>query len=590
MSQPIIAAVPTLPQTLGKCIYFLFRKQKLQVSLLVLLIILIGIAPSIDSLFLQNITDQIESYSDEEMGQMNLASVLFKWVIIYALWWEALNGLWRLYDYAYLKIMPKIKAQVIDEFFNYIQYHDHAFFQNTLAGDISNRITEAARSLEMAFAYANESIIHKLAMLFFAFVTLYTVHQTIAFVFLTWVVTFVGISVYFANTINSYSSAYGKDKTMVAGKIVDSIANISVIMMFSSYKHESQNLNTYLNKTIKSDQKMQWFMFKLRYALGTSCTIMIAAMIYYIATLRGNLEISTGQCVLIVTLCVSVIGDVADLTQSFGELFEQMGSFNQSLSLLQKYRLTDIKNPGNMVVSNPSIEFKNVTFSYSGNNNSFSNKSIRIEAYEKIGLIGFSGSGKTTFVNMISRLYDIEKGEILIDGQDIQKVTQSSLRKNISIIPQEPILFHRTVIENIRYGNMNASDEEVYEAAKNAHIHDVILNLPEGYNTICGERGNNFSGGQRQRIIIARAFLKNAPILILDEATSSLDSRTEYLIQESLHKLMQNKTVLIIAHRLSTLVHMDRILVFNKGHIVEDGTHENLRQDGAIYKMLWDHC
>ncbi|MDG1437178.1 MAG: ABC transporter ATP-binding protein [Rickettsiaceae bacterium] len=590
MSQPIIAGVPTLPQTLGKCIYFLFRKQKLQVSLLVLLIILIGIAPSIDSLFLQNITDQIEYYSDEEMGRINLASVLFKWVIIYALWWEALNGLWRLYDYAYLKIMPKIKAQVIDEFFNYIQYHDHAFFQNTLAGDISNRITEAARSLEMAFAYANERIIHKLAMLLFAFVTLYTVHQTIAFIFLTWIVTFVGMSVYFSNTINSYSSAYGKDKTIVAGKIVDSIANISVIRMFSSFKHESKNLNTYLNKAIKSDQKMQWFMFKLRYALGTSCTIMIAAMIYYIATLRGNLEISTGQCVLIVTLCVSVIGDVWDLTQSFGELFEQMGAFNQSLSLLQKYRLTDIKNPGDMVVSNPSIEFKNVTFTYSGNSNSFSNKSIRIEAYEKIGLIGFSGSGKTTFVNMISRLYDIDQGQILIDGQDIQKVTQSSLRKNISIIPQEPILFHRTVLENIRYGNMNASDEEIFEAAKNAHIHDVILNLPEGYNTICGERGNNFSGGQRQRIIIARAFLKNAPILILDEATSSLDSHTEYLIQESLHKLMQDKTVLIIAHRLSTLVHMDRILVFNKGHVVEDGTHENLREDGAIYKMLWDHC
>lgn len=590
MENPSITTTPTLDKTLNKCIYFLFKKQKFQVCLLIFLIIAIGIAPSVDSMFLQNLTDQIEFYSDQELSQINLTSMLFKWVIIYALWWETLNALWRLYDYAYLKIMPKIKAQVIDDLYDYIQYHDHAFFQNTLAGDIANRISEAARALEMVFAYANEKIIHKLAMLLFAFGTLYTVHQTVALIFLIWVVTFVGISVYFADTINSYSSAYGKDKTTVSGKIVDSIANISAIRMFSSHKHERKYLKAYLEKAVKSDQKMQWFMFKLRYALGTSCTFMISAMIYYIATLRGNLEISTGQCVLIITLCVAVIGDVWDLTQYIGELFEQMGAFNQSLNLLQKYKIENAKDATKLIVKTPSIEFKNVTFNYAANNNSFDNQSVFIKAHEKIGLIGFSGSGKTTFVNMISRLYDIDGGVILIDGEDISKVTQNSLRNNISIIPQEPILFHRTIFENIRYGNMNASDEEVYEAAKAAYIHDVILNLPDGYDTICGERGNNFSGGQRQRVIIARAFLKNSPILILDEATSSLDNYTENLIQKSLQKLMHGKTVLVIAHRLSTLLHMDRILVFDKGHIVEDGTHTTLQKDGAIYKILWDNC
>jgi ABC-type multidrug transport system fused ATPase/permease subunit len=214
--------------------------------------------------------------------------------------------------------------------------------------------------------------------------------------------------------------------------------------------------------------------------------------------------------------------------------------------------------------------------------------SEKLDAYQKVGLAGFSGSGKTTFTNLITRLFDIEEGRILIDGQDIKLITQDSLRRNISIIPQEPILFHRSIIENIKYGTESATYEEVVAAAKSAYIHDFINKLPDGYNTLCGERGNNLSGGQRQRIIIARAILKNAPILILDEATSALDNLTENLIQRSLKTLMKGKTVLVIAHRLSTLLNMDRILVFDNGHIVEDGIHNELKTNGKLYQQLWN--
>ncbi len=579
----------TLLKTLKKCLYFLFNQQKFQTSCLILLIVVIGVAPSVNSLFLQQLTDQIEAYSDQSLSNINLASVLFNWVIIYALWWEILNGLWRLYDYAYLKIMPKIKANVIDEFYDYVQYHDHNFFQDTLAGDIANQITEASRSLEMIFAHANEKILYKLSILLFALVTLCTIHTHIATIFFSWVILFVGTSLYFSKTINNYSTIYGRDKALVSGRIVDSVANISAIRLFSSYKHERKHLKTFLDKAIISDQNMQRFMFKLRYALGLSCTIMISAMIYYIITLRGNLEISIGQAILIITLCVAVIEDIWDLSQALGDLFEQIGSFNQSMSLLNEYKIKDSPGAKLLKVSNPLIEFKNVSFEYRNNDNKFDNQSVIIEPYQRVGLIGFSGSGKTTFVGMISRLYNVTKGNILIDGQDISKVTQNSLRNNISVIPQEPILFHRSILENIRYGNINASDVEIYEAAKAAHIHDDILNLPNGYQTICGERGNKLSGGQRQRIIIARAFLKKAKILILDEATSALDNHTESLIQDSLKKLMQGKTVIIIAHRLSTLLDMDRILVFGKGHIVEDGPHSKLKQNGNLYKALWGY-
>ncbi len=578
----------SLKTILKQCTHFLFKQQKLKLLSLVFIMVFTGLIPAIDSIFLQQLTDTIENYSDTDLESINLASIIFKWVIIYGIWWESQNLIWRLYDYAYLKIMPKIKAQTIDEIYNHIQFHSHEYFQKNLAGDISNRITEASRSLEMIFAYTNEKIIRKSAIIFFALITLFTVHTTIALIFLSWIILFIGASLYFSRTINYYSTIYGRDKALVAGKIVDAVSNISAIRMFSSQKHKHRYLNKFLDKSISSDQNMQWFMFKLRYALGLSCTIMICSMIYYIITLRGNLEITIGQCVLIITLCLTVVSDIWDLTQELGDLFEQIGSFTQSLTLLEKHSINDKLNAQELTIQNSKIEFKNVTFSYRNNDNTFIKKSINIESYQRVGLVGFSGSGKTTFACMIARLYEIDSGEILIDGQNIQHVTQESLRNNISFIPQEPILFHRSIKENIRYGRLEASEAEIYEAAKSAHIHEFIMHLPEGYDTICGERGNNFSGGQRQRIIIARAFLKQAPILILDEATSSLDSHTENLIQQSLQQLMLDKTVLVIAHRLSTLLNMDRILVFNKGHVVEDGSHSVLQKNGAVYKILWN--
>ena len=240
------------------------------------------------------------------------------------------------------------------------------------------------------------------------------------------------------------------------------------------------------------------------------------------------------------------------------------------------------------------ITFDNVQFHYKGTEPLFQNKSIEINAGQKVGLVGYSGGGKSTFVNLILRLYDVTDGAIMIDGQDIRDVNQDSLRENIAMIPQDPSLFHRSLMENILYGRIDASDEEVIEAAKKAHAHEFITMLPQGYDSLVGERGIKLSGGQRQRIAIARAILKNAPILILDEATSQLDSVTESLIQESLWELMQGqtdtsgKTTIVIAHRLSTLLDMDRILVFDKGKIVEDGTHSKLLAKAALYKSLWD--
>ncbi len=569
---------------MGLFFYFL-KKRKIKLIILGLLCIMLGMIPAVDSVLLQRIINLLESFSDEKVKE--LPSSMMFWAIIYAVWWIGVNVMWRVYDYVYLKTMPYIKGQILDEMYNYTQYHNHKFFQENLAGHITNRITEAARSFEIVLSLFGEKIIYKLAIIIFSLVAMYSVHQVFSTIFLIYICTFVGITVVCSSAINKYSINYARSKSIVAGSIVDLIANISAVRMFTSHKFERRNLEEKIDNSIVNEQIMQFFMFKLRSVLGVICTVMIFIMIYYLAILRSQMQITIGDCVLILTLCTAVTDEIWVLTQEIGDIFEEFGSFNQTISLMKPHITKDIDNAHLLNVTKGEIEFRNVSFTYYHNNNLFENKSITILSQQKVGLVGFSGSGKTTFVNLITRLHDIDQGEILIDGQNIRYVTQDSLRENISIIPQEPILFHRTVMDNIRYGKKDANLEEVIEAAKAAHIHQVITTMPEGYQSLCGERGNNLSGGQRQRIVIARAILKNAPILILDEATSSLDSETESLIQDSLSYLMQNKTVLVIAHRLSTLLNMDRILVFNEGSIVEDGSHEELLKNSKLYKKLW---
>ncbi|MGI4775653.1 MAG: ABC transporter ATP-binding protein [Janthinobacterium lividum] len=574
-----------LPKSSTRLFLFFLKFQKKKITAFIILCIMTGIIPSVDSILLQKITDTIEQSSSGR--KLDFLSSMFSWALSYGLWWESLNILWRIYDYIYLKFMPVIKGKIIEEIYDYTQQHQHKFFQHNPVGNITNRIIEASRSFEMIFSILTERIITKLSIIIFASITMFNVHRNFATIFLIWVTAFISISLMFSKRINNYSTEYAGYKSLVAGKIVDAISNITSIRIFMSHRFEKRYLRDQLSFAVKSDQNMQWFMFKLRYVLSASCSIMIFTMIYYISVLRSQSLITVGDCVLIITLCLAVTDEIWDLNQEIGDMFEEVGTFKQSMSLIEPHNITDTEYAEDLIVSTGRIEFRNVTFNYRNDNNLFKNKSVIISGGQRVGLVGYSGSGKTTFVNLISRFYDIEEGQILIDEQDIKQVTQNSLRNNISVIPQEPILFNRTIIENIRYGSKKASDEEIINVAKQAHIHDFIMTLPEKYNTICGERGNNLSGGERQRIVIARAILKNSQILILDEATSSLDSNTENLIQDSLNNLMQDKTVIIVAHRLSTLLNMDRILVFNKGKIIEDGNHEELMKASELYKKLW---
>jgi ATP-binding cassette, subfamily B, bacterial len=256
-------------------------------------------------------------------------------------------------------------------------------------------------------------------------------------------------------------------------------------------------------------------------------------------------------------------------------------------SIFKLHELPDHDNAAERELTRGAIEFDNVDFRYAEGANVFSRLSLSIPAGQRVGLVGLSGSGKSTFVSLLLRLYDPQGGTIRIDGHDLHSMTQDSLHRQVGLIPQDPTLFHRSLRENIRYGRMGASDADVEQAARRAHAHEFIQELPEGYDALVGERGVKLSGGQRQRIAIARVMLKDAPLLVLDEATASLDSLTEQAIQSALDEAMQGKTVVVIAHRLSTIAHLDRILVFSRGQVVEDGDHASLLRKGGAYAALW---
>jgi ATP-binding cassette subfamily B protein len=332
-----------------------------------------------------------------------------------------------------------------------------------------------------------------------------------------------------------------------------------------------------------------WVVELMRIGLGINGLCLIFGMLFTLLYGWVHHWVTLGDFTQVLMQSFWLLGWLWFISFQLSVFARETGTIENALDLIKKgHDITDKKDAQPIIISHGNISFEHVNFAYHKKQPVFQDLNVTIKKGEKIGLVGFSGSGKSTFVNLILRFYDIQSGNILIDGHNIAQVTQGSLREQIAMIPQDPALFHRTLMENIRYGRLDASDEEVIQASKLAHCHEFIEKLDQGYESLVGERGIKLSGGQRQRVAIARAILKNAPILILDEATSSLDSVTEKLIQESLHRLMQGRTTIVVAHRLSTLADMDRILVFHKGNIIEEGTKEQLLKTNGHFAMLWN--
>ncbi len=559
-----------------------FIKEKFKVISLICLCMLWGSLPVIDNLVLKNLVDSI-SYTISTTPN-NLFQTTMKWALIYFFWWEASNIYGRFYDYMYLVTLPVLVGNVVDSLTNYTKFHSQQFFNTIYVGDISQTISLSALAIEDVFSILIEKLLLKIFLIFSVFIALFSVSPYLAGIFIIWLALFLFICFITAARSNKLSAEYARKYNKLAGLITDMFSNIYTVQAFNGYLCEENYLKKYIKKFVNKYKIFQIFMTKTRYFQSLSCSGMIFFMI---CTMSQISHITVGDYVLVTGLCVSVADSIEDLIQEISDLYENLGIFTQCRKLLVGYDIKDKENAKDLEIKEGKIEYNQVHFQYQKSKNLFKNKSIIINGGTKIGLVGFSGSGKTSFANLITRIYQIYEGQILIDGQNINDVTLSSLRNNISIIPQNPTLFNRTISENIKYGT-HATDKEMIEAAKKSYIHDYIESLPEKYDTDCGCQSGFLSGSQKQRIVIARAMLKNSPILILDEATSNLDSITEKQIQDSLKSLMRGKTVIVIAHKLSTLIDMDRILVFDNGRIVEDGVHAKLLEDGKLYSKFWN--
>ncbi len=484
---------------------------------------------------------------------------------------------------------PYLRREIRRTLFSYLQHHSHRYFITHFAGSLANRIAEVSMSSMHALwtvVFDFYPLIIKSAVALFLLIN---ASDELALVLSLWLGIYVYVSYLLAKRCRVYAQDFAEARSLVTGKVVDSVTNVMNAKMFARRQHEEDYLTDYLNHEVDHALRTYWYMEKLRWFQFTAAMVLMIAMVGYALKIWSEGDMTVGEFSMVAGLAIMLIEAARGLSRSFLEFFEYLGNISDGVSIfVQSHEIVDQPDAPQLQVNRGEIEFDDVSFTYEEGLQVFENLSVTIEPKQQVGLVGFSGSGKSTFVNLILRLFEAQGGAIRIDGQNILEVTQDSLRENVSMIPQDPQLFHRSLMENIRYGRLEASDDEVIEAAKKAHAHEFIMQTEKQYDSLVGERGVKLSGGQRQRIAIARAILKDSPILILDEATSSLDSHTEKQIQLGLKTLMQGRTVVVVAHRLSTISHMDRILVFDKGKIIEDGSHQQLLLRDGHYAHLWN--
>ena len=496
--------------------------------------------------------------------------------------------IWRFYNYIALKSLPRMKADIVKITTAHLRNQSFGFFQDNLSGSISAKISDLTSNVQnIVNAWFNISRQALTVILSIGMVGLVSPYFSVIFFIIS--VAFLFIAYYCSNSIKPYASAYANARANNVGNIVDCFSNVLNMLLFAREKYETDYLDKTTTEVVEKDTSMQVKNMLNASMLGGFAWILQGSSIILLLYLGDKGAISVGDFAFIFILSITVIDQIWFLTESLLVVGEQTGICEQAIkTIFTEYQQKLLPADQKLKLVGGEIEIRNIKFGYEPAQMVIDNLSIGITGGSKIGLVGYSGAGKSTLVQLITKLFDIDSGEIIIDGQNIRNINRQRLRENIAFIPQSPSLFHRTIYENILYGDVSANREDIISASKKAHAHDFITQLENGYETIVGERGIKLSGGQRQRIAIARAILKDAPILILDEATSSLDSITEKRIQESLQIAMQNRTVIVIAHRLSTILSMDNIFVMDSGKIIETGTHQELIKSDGFYRSLWD--
>ncbi|MGB0157386.1 MAG: ABC transporter ATP-binding protein [Thalassovita mediterranea] len=468
-----------------------------------------------------------------------------------------------------------------------------SFFQNDFAGRLSNRVMQMGGAVEDATYMAFEGIWYALTYVISAALILSGVHPLLAVPLVIWVAIYVVYVRYIARRVAVASEKWSGARSMVTARVVDAYSNIETIKLFADEGTEERYVLSAMRRLRLRFQRFLRLMTELSFGLNVINGVLILGMLSPAIWLWSRGVISVGEVAAASALTIRLNGMSGWIMWVTVRLFEHAGVIREGLeSIAKPHDVTDVPDAPALQVAQAGIEFRDVSHHYGKGRGGLDHVNLSIKPGEKVGLVGRSGAGKSSLVNLLLRFRDAEAGQILIDGQDVATVNQTSLRQQIGMVSQDNSLLHRSIRANILFGRQSASEQEMMAAAERAEAHDFITTLQDpkgrtGYNAHVGERGVKLSGGQRQRIAIARVILKDAPILVLDEATSALDSEVEAAIQDTLFGLMQGKTVIAIAHRLSTIAQMDRIVVMDQGRVIEEGTHEALLARGGVYAGLW---
>jgi len=544
-------------------------------------------------------------------------SLLYKWMGLIVDWVNehGVENFWQEKSSVLIVMLVLLIASVVIAFFHALvhfqslqgvlpmrlrwQFHNRvldqsmSFFNDEMSGRVSAKVMQTALAVREVLMSFSSMFSYVIVYMLSTAAILFSLDWLLLLPFVLWVLLFLLSLVYFLPRLGQAAMQQADARSKMTGRVTDTYANIMTVKLFSHSKRETAYAKEAMDEFLVTVHK------QMRYVTGVE-TVNYAINLLLVASTMGlglylwsNDQASAGVIATATALSLRVIGMSHWIMWQVASLFENLGIVKDGVNtLVSPISLTDDENAGKLTVTHGKIEFQNIHYAYNNNESVFENLNLQVQPGEKVGIVGRSGAGKSTLVNLLLRFYDVDKGVISIDDQDIRSVTQTSLRAQIGMVTQDTSLLHRSIRENIAYSKPDAELHEIELAAKQAHAAEFIQTLSDSwgnnaYDTHVGERGVKLSGGQKQRIAIARIMLKNAPILLLDEATSALDSEIEEAINQSLHQLMDGKTVIAIAHRLSTIAALDRLIVIDNGKIVEQGDHDYLLQQNGLYAQLW---
>jgi ATP-binding cassette subfamily B protein len=575
-----------LPALRGRPIAFLFHYVRGHKTghLTVLISVLLAVACSVSTQYgMKNLIDIVSQGREAAAAKLWWGFALLCGLV------AADNLMWRVGGYAAHRTFVAVTGDVRRDLFRHLSGHSPSYFAERLPGALSSRVTATANA---AFTLENTgswNVLPPCVAVLFAILYIGSVNLTLALT-LTVAAILLGLLINaLARRGNPRHRAFAEKAAGVDGELVDIIGNFSVVRAFGATRREQARLAGLMDSEMATRRRSLYYLEHLRLIHAVLTALLTAGTVAWGIMLWQQGRASVGDLVLLTALAFTILHGTRDLAVALVELTQHVARLREAIdTLLTPHELPDKPNATTMASGHGMVTFEAVGFAYPGRAPVLAGFDLTIPSGQRVGLVGYSGAGKSTVLALLQRFYDVGGGRILIDGVDIRDVTQESLRARMAIVPQDISLFHRTVLDNLRYAKPDATEAEVLAAAEMARCRDFIEALPEGFNTMVGDRGVKLSGGQRQRLAIARALLKDAPILLLDEATSALDTESEQAIQAALDRLMRGRTTIAIAHRLSTLQSFDRIIVMDRGRIVDDGHPRDLANRPGPYRDLLD--